>query len=159
MPVKIRPMTDADKPAVMKMLHATPEFKPFEVAIAEELIDCYLQDHHESGYHILVAEVDSAPVGYICYGPNPLTEGTWDMYWQAVVRDRQGQGIGKALTEGAETEIRKALGRLVIIETSSTPAYEKTRRFHIHNGYEVIGRIPEFYAAGDDKVILYKRLN
>jgi hypothetical protein len=60
--------------------------------------------------------------------------------------------------KAAEQEIRKAKGRLALIETSSTPAYEKTRRFHLGLGYKVIARIPDFYSPGDDKIILQKRL-
>jgi ribosomal protein S18 acetylase RimI-like enzyme len=151
-------MSHEDKPHVTKILHGTPEFKPFEVEVAEELIDYYLNDPSGSGYHVLVAEVDSAVVGYICYGLTPLTEGTWDIYWMAVAREKQGQGIGGALIKSAEKEIVKAKGRLSIIETSSTPAYEKTRHFHVSHGYEIVARIPDFYAPEDDKLILQKRL-
>jgi ribosomal protein S18 acetylase RimI-like enzyme len=128
------------------------------VVVAEELIDCYLDDPSNSGYHILVAKVDSTVAGYICYGPTPLTEGTWDIYWVAVAQENQRQGIGSALMKSAEKDIVRAKGRLTIIETSSTPGYEKTRRFHLGQGYEVICRIPDFYAPGDDKLILQKRL-
>ena len=128
------------------------------MTVAEELIDCYLENPFNSGYHILVAEVSSTVAGYICYGPAPLTEGTWDIYWVAVAREKQGQGIGGALMKSAEKEIVKAKGRLSIIETSSTPAYEKTRHFHISQGYEIIACIPDFYVPGDDKLILHKRL-
>jgi len=151
-------MIHEDKPSITKILRSTPEFKPSEVAVAEEVIDSYLKDSLDSGYHILVAEVDSTVTGYICYGPTPLTEGTWDIYWEAVARERQDRGIGSALMESAEKEIVRAKGRLAIIETSSTPAYEKTRHFHLNHGYEVICRIPDFYAPGDDKLILQKRL-
>ncbi len=142
----------------MQILHNTPEFKPSEVVVAEERIDSYLRDPSGSGYSVLVALDGSAIAGYICYGPTPLTDGTWDLYWQAVARRKQGKGIGSALTKAAEKEIRKVKGRLAIIETSSTPAYEKTRRFHLGQGYEIIARIPDFYSPGDDKLILQKRL-
>lgn len=142
----------------MGILRNTPEFKPSEVAVAEEVIDSYLCDPQESGYNTLVAEADSIVAGYICYGPTPLTEGTWDIYWMAVTRDKQGQGIGSALIAFAEEQIKKAQGRLAIIETSSKPEYEKTRRFDLSHGYEVICRIPDFYAPSDDKLILQKRL-
>jgi ribosomal protein S18 acetylase RimI-like enzyme len=151
-------MSHEDKPRIIEILRATPEFKPFEVAVAEELIDSYLDDPSGSGYHILVAEIDSTVEGYICYGSTPLTEGTWDIYWAAVARKKQGKGIGSALMKSAEKEIVKTKGRLSIIETSSTPAYEKTRHFHISQGYEIIARIPDFYAPGDDKLILQKLL-
>lgn len=158
MAIKIRPMMKRDKPAIMKILRATPEFKPSEVVVAEQVIDGYLHNSHQSGYHVLVAEVDRLVAGYICYGPTPLTEGTWDIYWMAVAQEEQKQGIGSTLMAFAEDKIKKAQGRLAIIETSSKPEYEKTRRFHHHHGYELIGRIPDFYAPRDDKLILQKRL-
>jgi predicted N-acetyltransferase YhbS len=151
-------MSREDRPRITKILRDTAEFKPFEVAVAEELIDSYLNDPSGSGYHILVAQVDSNVQGYICYGPTPLTKGTWDIYWVAVAQARQDQGIGGALMKSAEKEILKAKGRLAIIETSSTPTYEKTRNFHTSQGYELVAHIPDFYAPGDDKLILQKRL-
>jgi len=158
MKIDIHSMSHEDKPHITKILRDTPEFKPFEVAVAEELIDSYLEYPSNLGYHILVAEVDSTVTGYICYGPTPLTEVTWDLYWMAVAPERQGRGIGSALMKSAEKEIVRAKGRLAIIETSSTPLYEKTRHFHLSQGYEIVARIPDFYAPGDDKLILQKRL-
>ena len=158
MTTNIRPMTQRDKPAIMRIMAATPEFNPAEVVVAEEVIDSYLKSSYQSGYHILVAEVKQLVVGYICYGPAPLTEGTWDIYWIAVSQEEQSRGIGGALTAFAEEEIEKARGRLAIVETSSKPEYEKTRHFYHRHGYEVISRIPDFYAVGDDKLILRKRL-
>ena len=151
-------MSEEDKPILIEILRDTPEFKPSEVVVAEEVIDSYLNDPVNSGYYALVAEVDLSVVGYICYGPTPLTEGTWDLYWEAVAQKRRGQGIGSALLKAAEEEIRKAKGRLALIETSSTPAYEKTLHYHLRQGYEIIARIPDFYSPGDDKLILQKRL-
>ena len=158
MKTKIRKMQKEDKTALMKILQNTPEFKAFEVEVAEEVIDSYLRYGKRSGYYVLVAEDDSIVAGYICYGPTPLTDGTWDLYWQAVTREKQGEGLGTALMKAAEKEIREVKGRMTIIETSSTPAYEKTRRFHISHGYKLICRIPDFYAPSDDKLILQKRL-
>jgi GNAT superfamily N-acetyltransferase len=158
MKTNIRPMDDEDRPVLVRILRNTPEFKPSEVVVAEEVIDSYLHDFRQSDYHILVAEGDSDVVGYICYGPTPLTEGTWDIYWMAITPEKQGKGVGAALLEAAEKQIRGVGGRLAIIETSSIPSYEKTRRFHSRHGYEEIARVPDFYAVGDDKLILRKQL-
>jgi ribosomal protein S18 acetylase RimI-like enzyme len=151
-------MLQKDKPALLEILRDTPEFKPSELVVAEEVIDSYLNDPQNSGYYTLVAEDGLGIAGYICYGPTPMTDGTWDLYWEAVARQKRGQGIGSALMKAAERAIRKAKGRLALIETSSTPAYEKTRHFHLGLGYEIIARIPDFYSPGDDKIILRKRL-
>jgi len=159
MNLNVRPMATKDKSPLMRILKDTPEFMPMEVVIAEEIIDSYLKDALRSGFHILVAEVDKVVVGYICYGPTPLTEGTWDLYWAAVSREMRSKGVGSALWKAAEDEIRKTHGRLAIIETSSKPEYEKTWRFHQSQGYELVGRIPDFYAPKDDKLIYVKRLS
>jgi len=152
-------MLPKDRPELIKILRNASEFKASEVVVAEEVIDSHLHDPNGSGYYVLIAEVASSVAGYICYGPTPLTDGTWDIYWQAVAQGKRGQGIGGVLTKAAEKEIRKARGRLAIIETSSTQAYEKTLHFHIGQGYEMIARIPDFYSLGDDKLILQKRLS
>ena len=151
-------MTPADRLALLRMLENTPEFKPFEVTVAEELIDYYLTDGVKSGYIVQIAEDNGEVAGYICYGETPCTVGAWDIYWIAVDSSRRGKGIGKALSETAETAIKQSQGRLVFIETSSTPLYENTRRFYLARGYELIARIPDFYSPGDDKLILQKKL-
>ena len=72
MTVKIRPMSAADRPVLLRILNDTPEFKPYEVTIAEDVIDDYLDDGKESGYIIQVAEDNDEVVGYICYGETPV---------------------------------------------------------------------------------------
>jgi GNAT superfamily N-acetyltransferase len=151
-------MAKKDKPALMALLRGLPEFKPVEVVVAEEVIDSYLADSAGSGYNTLVAHDGPAIKGYICYGPAPLTEGTWDVYWIAVVAEEHGKGVGGVLLASAEGEIKEAEGRLLIVETSSQAGYEKTSRFYSKHGYETVCRLPDFYAPGDDKIILQKRL-
>lgn len=158
MTLKIRQMQASDKPVLMRILKNTPEFKPSEVIVAEEVIDGYLRDIKGSGYYTLVAEVDSEVVGYVSYGNTPLTEGTWDVYWLAVAQEKRHLGLGRKLMAAAENDIRKMHGRLAFIETSATPEYERTIRFHTNQGYETICRIPDFYSVGDDKLIMQKRL-
>ena len=155
--MNIRPMTHKDKSAVMRILQKTPEFTPAEVVLADEVIDSYLFNPAESGYFILIAETESGVGGYVCYGPTPITEGTWDLYWIAVDHNTQGQGIGRKLMEAAEEKIKQAKGRLVLVETSSKPGYEKTNLFYQRIGYKETARIIDFYAIGDDQVIYEKR--
>jgi L-amino acid N-acyltransferase YncA len=143
----------------MTILQATPEFLPHEVVVAEDLIDTYLSDGINSGYHILVSETDGKITGYICYGETHLTHGTWDIYWIAVEHTAQGRGIGGTLMKAAESKIKELHGRLAVIETSSKPDYNKTRRFHASQGYTEVAVIPDFYDLNDGKVIMVKRLD
>jgi GNAT superfamily N-acetyltransferase len=153
----VRAMTAEDKPPVMQMLKNIPEFLPPEVAVAEEVIDSYLRDE-QAGYYILVAHNGHQVMGYICYGPTPLTQGAWDVYWLAITPSLQGRGLGGILLSWAENCIREAGGRLALIETSGKPEYTKTIRFYCDQGWQEICRVPDFYAPHDDKLILQKRL-
>jgi ribosomal protein S18 acetylase RimI-like enzyme len=151
-------MSNKDKAPLLSILSSTPEFKPNEVEVAEEVIDSYLTHGTEEGYHVEIAEEDGEVLGYVCFGETPLTIGTWDIYWIAVDKNKRGHKVGKALSDVAEKTIKEAGGRLIIIETSSVPLYENTRKFYLACGYEIIARIPDFYAVDDDKVILQKKL-
>jgi ribosomal protein S18 acetylase RimI-like enzyme len=154
----IRRMTEKDNRAVINILNATPEFNPMDLATAIEVIEDYLQDPEHSGYHTLVAEIDSKVAGYVCYGHNNMTESTWDIYWIAVSHDHQGQGVGRQLMAFAEKNIQSAGGKLIILETSSTPIYDKTNRFYVSLDYKLDCRIKDFYSPGDDQIIYEKRL-
>lgn len=153
----LRPMVKADRQPVLDLIRATGFFTPEEVQVAEELIDIYLKQPEQRDYFIVVVENEQGRVaGYMTYGPTPLTEGTWDLYWIAVSPSDQGKGYGQQLVRWLEEEVKKRNGRLILIETSSQPKYEPTRKFYEKLGYTEVARIPDFYRPGDDRVIFGK---
>ncbi len=151
-------MFEKDRHPIIKALRDTGMFTEAEVDVAIELIDKYLYDKDQKDYTIFVAEEDGQAAGYVCYGPTPATEGTYDLYWIAVNPAIQGKGVGKKLLEFTENEVRKAGGGLLIIETSSQEKYAPTQNFYIRNKYEIEARIKDFYRKGDDRLIFTKRL-
>jgi ribosomal protein S18 acetylase RimI-like enzyme len=155
--MNVRQFGSSDRSAVIQILENTPEFTPAEVALACELIDAYLEDPRGSGYYHLIVEDSGMIAGYVCYGPTPITEGTWDIYWIAVDRNIQGKGVGRELMTAAENKIFHAGGRLILVETSSKAGYEKTNLFYQRLGYKEACRIIDFYMIGDDKIIYEKR--
>jgi ribosomal protein S18 acetylase RimI-like enzyme len=156
---EVRPMSLEDKAAVMDILQHTSEFKPMEVDVAEELIDAYLEEGMASEYYTYVCLVNGLVLGYICYGPTPITEGTYDVYWMAVSLQAQRQGVGHALLTAAEADVRARHGRIILIETSGKASYFKAQHFYASMGYDMVSRIPEFYEPGDDKLTFYKRIS
>jgi GNAT superfamily N-acetyltransferase len=153
----IRPMRSADKPPVMDLIRATGMFTLAEVDVAEELIDIYLGVPEQPDYRVVVIEDDRKDVaGYMTWGPTPMAEDAYDLYWMAVAPSAQGKGLGKVLVKWLESEVRKRHGRLILIETSSQPRYEPTRRFYINLDYREVARVPDYYKAGDDRVIYAK---
>jgi GNAT superfamily N-acetyltransferase len=157
--IKIRKLKKKDKAALMEILQNTPEFTAEEVVIAEEVIDGSLDNPDKSGYFSLAAEnEDGVFIGFISYGPIPMTQYAWDIYWLAVKREFQAHGTGATLLRAAEEKIAQSGGRMVFIETSGKAQYDKTRRFYINNDYKEVCNITDFYAPGDDKVIYQKIL-
>ncbi len=154
--LKLRACAPADKPTIMEFMRRTPEFLPVEVSVAEEVLDLYLTGGAGSGYHADVAELGGRVRGWVCYGPTPMTESTWDVYWMGVDPEVKGRGIGSALLALAEDRIRGAGGRLAVIETASKPSYDGTRAFYASRGWKPACRIPDYYATGDDLVVYTK---
>jgi ribosomal protein S18 acetylase RimI-like enzyme len=159
----MRRMEAQDKGAVLGLVRATGFFTPAEVDVAEELMDIYLGKPGQKDYDIVVVTDDDvagagggAPVGYMTWGPTPLAEGAYDLYWMAVAPSQQGKGRGKELVRWLEGEVGRRQGRVIIVETSSQPKYHGTRQFYIDLGYKEVARIPDFYRAGDDRVIYAK---
>lgn len=110
-------------------------------------------------YKLLVAEAaGGALAGYLCYGPTPMTEATWDLYWIASDPDFRGRGAGSRLLLAMEEEVLRRGGRQVRIETSSQGEYAATRAFYDRHRYHEASRLADFYKPGDDLVTLYKKL-
>jgi ribosomal protein S18 acetylase RimI-like enzyme len=70
----------------------------------------------------------------------------------------QGNGVGHALLTQVESVVRDRGGRLLLIETSSTPPYAPARRLYESSGYRCDAVVHDFYAPRDDLLIYAKTL-
>ena len=158
-PIAIRPSAPLDREPLTTLVSSVGVFSAEDASCALELIDSALKDPTRRGdYRILVAELDGELAGYICYGPTPMTQSTWDLYWLATAPRYQRRGVAAALCQAMEDELQKAGGRLVRVETSSTEGYGAAQRFYESHGYPEACRIPGFYNPSDDLIIMFKRL-
>lgn len=158
--INIRTLQAPDRAPIAALLRETGFFTGKEIDVALELIDVYLKDKNQKDYLIYVAESDAREVaGYVCYGPTPVAEGTYDLYWIAVAPRFQRHGIGKQLLSFIEQEVQGQSGRLIIIETSSQEKYGSTQNFYLRSQYELAARIKDYYRAGDDRLIFVKYLH
>lgn len=122
----------------------------------QELWEAYRQGGEASGYVFLVCREGEQTLGFACFGPTPLTEGTFDLYWVAVDPVAQGQGVGRELMARVEQEVARRGGRLILAETSGAPAYARARRFYEACGYHYQAVVHDFYHPGDDLIIFGK---
>ena len=107
-------------------------------------------------YSLVGADVHGRLYGYACFGKASLTMSTWYLYWLCVHPDAAGKGVGQALVRAVEHAVREAGGDRLVVEARGRPDQERTRRFYERNGFLPSGRIPDFYAAGNDCVIYWK---
>jgi ribosomal protein S18 acetylase RimI-like enzyme len=154
----IRPTTPADTPILKELAEGTKVFKPLEIQALQEVLDDYHAESHGLGHRSVTYEQSGQVAGFAYYAPAAMTDRTWYLYWIAVSKKIQARGIGAALLRHGEEDIRRQDGRLLLIETSSLPHYELTRRFYLKHGYEQASVLRDFYADGDDMVVFRKRL-
>src|SRR2546430_9627824 len=158
----IRPMVAADRGGVFRILESAGNFTPEEVGTALELIDEWLELGEHSGYLTYVMgardETTSEVLGYVCFGPTPLTDSTYDLYWIAVDKSKHRGGVGKKLLKFAEEEIVRRGGKMLLVETSSQETYGGAIQIFEKNRDELGGKIKEDLKPGDDKLIFAERL-
>jgi D-alanine-D-alanine ligase-like ATP-grasp enzyme/ribosomal protein S18 acetylase RimI-like enzyme len=149
----------ADLPALRRLVLETGVFNDAEVELAVSLAEEALAlGAEQSGHHFVLAARAGRLLGYSCYGPIDGAEGCFDLYWIAVAAAGQGRGLGRELLTRSEARMRERGGRRCYVETSGRPDYAPTRAFYERAGYAVEARLADFYAPGDDKLILRKLL-
>jgi GNAT superfamily N-acetyltransferase len=150
--ITTRAMSRNDLNAVSSILDKTELF-PSEML--PEMAEPYL-DRTEP--HIWLVALDGETViGFAYCEPKRMTDGTYNLLAIAVYPNRQSGGIGQHLV-AAVAQTTKALGgRVLLVETSSLPEYERTRSFYDQLGFDREAVIREFYAAGEDKVVFWKQ--
>lgn len=154
----LAPLDAQARDQVEGILRATGVFREDEILVGLEVLDSYLA-HPEQDYTALGAFTPGGDLlGFSIHGPTPCTLGTWDLYWIAVSPAAQGLGVGTVLLKEVEGRLTRLNARLLIIETSSRPPYDPTRAFYLKKGYREVARVPDFYEAGDDRVIYAKTL-
>ena len=151
----LRYLSAADRRRIEAITRAVGLFHADEVPVALEVFDGAVAGSPD--YLALGADVDGRLAGWICWGPTPCTQGTYDLYWMAVDPALHGAGIGSALVAAMEQRLA-GVARLVVVETAGRPEYAPTRAFYEARGYGKAAVIPDFYAPGDDQVVYTKQL-
>lgn len=147
----IGPIVQAHHAGLVQLVHNTREFTPEERVVALELLGAALAGGAD--YVALVDEDHGKVRGYVCYGPTPMTDGTWDLYWIAVDEASRSHGVGRSLVTAMLADLRKRAARLVRVETSGQESYARSRVFYERSGFEALARVRDFYKRGDDLVV------
>jgi ribosomal protein S18 acetylase RimI-like enzyme len=154
----IRPTVPSDTPELIAIAEGTGVFKPLEITALQEVLDDYHEYAQHMGHRSITFDQKGKIAGFAYFAPAAMTDHTWYLYWIAVTKQIHAKGVGSQLLRYVEDEIRNLQGRILLIETSSLPHYELTRKFYVKHNYEQTAVLKDFYTDGDDMVVFRKRM-
>jgi ribosomal protein S18 acetylase RimI-like enzyme len=158
--MRIRPVTTHDRKEILRLLRQRGTFNQREIRVALDVLDEALDRPEKGDYHVFCARDGNANLaGYICFGPIPMTDGCYDLYWIAVDEGMSRKGIGGKLLAFMEDFLVREGARRIYVDTSSTPPYEPAKSFYEKHGYHVACLLKDFYREGDHKVIFMKEVS
>ena len=156
--MQLRDLNSEDRSALEGVLRSDGTFRDDEVDVALELIDDRIANP-KSDYWFQIAEIDGKVAGYICFGPTPMTDCTYDLYWIVTHADARGKGVARQLVEAMEGQLKQRHASVNIrVETSQTEGYGAARKLYERLGYPEAARFANFYKSGDDLIVFYKTL-
>lgn len=154
----IRTITPDDASGVVALAVAAELFPPQEAGIVRQMMVDYFAVKAADGHACLVDERDGRLVAVAYYEPLPATDRTWELTMIGVDRAHHRQGLGARLLRAVEDDLQARGQRLLLVETSATPAFDRARTFYLTCGYDEEARVRDYYEPGDDMVLFRKAL-
>ena len=152
----IRSTTPDDMIALIALADAAGLFQPDQLESLGEMLSDYFGSNSDD--HLWITDDDNGAVGVAYCEMERMTDRTWNLQLIAIRPDCQGQGRGATLLRYVEQTLTVRGGRVLLVETSGLPDFERTRAFYRKCGYDEEARIRDFYKAGDDKIVYRKAL-
>ncbi|MBW4436533.1 MAG: GNAT family N-acetyltransferase [Pleurocapsa minor GSE-CHR-MK-17-07R] len=153
----IRPFTPEDTNAIIRIAVATNMFAEEDTGILRDMLSNHPTDDSDSS-KIIILEEEGQVIGVAYYEPAPATDRAWYLTMIAVHPEKQAQGRGTLLMQHVEDALIAAGQRMLLVNTSGTPDYDRTRAFYLRCGYAQVAHIPDYWSAGDDLVVFCKVL-
>jgi len=156
----IKPITYQDRGKILGLLRQTGVFTKKEIAVAMEIVDQVLAKNDNGDYRTFsYYDADNHFMGYICFGPIPMTDSGYDLYWIAVDNHARGKAVAAELIGFMENQVARQGGGTIYVDTASTPPYGPARGFYEKQGYSLRCTLNDFYREGDHKVTFTKDID
>jgi ribosomal protein S18 acetylase RimI-like enzyme len=157
--MELQPLMPEDREKISRLLSQRNVFSHEEVKVALEVIDEALNKAGKRDYQVFCAfDGDRNLAGFICFGPIPMTEKCYDLYWLKVDETSSRKGVGGRLLGLMEECVARDGARRIYVETSSTSPYLAARLFYEKHGYHLVCSLKDFYREGDHKMIFMKKV-
>jgi len=143
--IQIRKIIQQDIPALKEVLN-TLELFPAEM-LENMTSDYFTNPETQDIWFTAVEESKPISIGYCA--PEKLTDGTYNLYAIGVRGDIQSKGIGKQMMDFVEKDLQQNGARILIVDTSSTEAFQKSRQFYENLGFTREAVIRDFWEEGE----------
>ena len=151
----IRDTRGTDKEALLDIIKDSGQFDEAGLVYVEQTLERHLIDGSNA---LWFTADDGEPIGVAYCAPEPVTSGTWNLLMLWIRKDREGHGHGAELISHVEQSLTGLSARLLIVETSGTPDFERARVFYSRCGFILEARIKDFFDASDDKLVYTKAI-
>jgi ribosomal protein S18 acetylase RimI-like enzyme len=154
----IRTAAARDISAIIHLSVVTGMFAAEDTGDVKALLDAHFSAGADADGVCLVDDEEGVVRAAAYCAPEAATDRVWNLTMIAVHPDHQGHGLGGALMARLEDTLRAHGQRMMVVDTSGLPQYDRTRAFYERNGYQKVAHIPDFWSDGDDLVIFSKKL-
>lgn len=158
----IRAATADDLDRIKEIAVAAGMFTTHDVEFFDQMVNGALDGSLEGHQWLVVEASNGSVVAAAQFAPEPFADRMWNVYFIAVDPTRQSLGLGSELMAHIEADLGRrgeSVARTVVVETSSTDQYVRTRAFYVGIGYDEEARIREFYGPGDHKIVFWKSIS
>ena len=108
--------------------------------------------------HLVCEDEAGDLVGVSGWGVDAEAGDTYWLGWTYVNPWSEGRGAGRALLDAVVGRVRALHGRRLFLDTSSLPKYDRAVRFYARNGFAEEGRLLDYYAPGEHKLLMGRTL-
>lgn len=154
-----RPVRPDERARLLDVAVSTGLFRAEEAeGLLGVVLDGLAAGELPAGHGAVAVDGAGGAAGWAYYAPDPYAADVWNLWWIGVDPAAHGTGLGRILLEHAEAAAAAGGGRVLVIETSDQAPMARARAFYARAGYGERGRIPDFYADGEAKVIFSRRV-
>lgn len=150
--MKIIALDSSHKKQMDTLLAAITIFSSEEIDVVNELLETYLYNEKQKDYFFFATLEAQVLSSFICFGPTPMTQNTFDLYWLGTHPDHRGKGQAFNLIQLMKDFMKERGARLIRVETSSKELYSDTQAFYDRLKFIEAARIKDFYKDEDDLI-------
>lgn len=110
-------------------------------------------------YYIAVVKNSAGEVIAVnCFLENEQQSGGYHWDYMVIHKEYRKLGIASELIDLMFNYLRQKKARYVLVYTCDLPEYEPIQHMFASYGFSFVGRCPDYYYEGEDRLIYYRKI-